>query len=141
MRNDAFVRSRAHCGDVSNGPVPPMPSCPSALRPTQVTVESALTAHVCQLPSASAVRPEPNAGTITGVRKRSDPSTPHSPLVLRPQHDMTPASSRTHVCQPPAAMATGGLPSPATLSGCEKTPPRVPLPSCPSRSSPQHQTL
>ena len=91
----------------------PVPSCPSVLRPQQVTSPVASSAQACSKRAPSAVA-GPVSGTSpafpisSGAQERGGPVVPRpsSPDRLVPQHFTMPSSPRTQMCWKPAAIAT-----------------------------------
>jgi hypothetical protein len=87
----------------------PFPSRPRWPFPQHRTVPSSTSAHVCALPSASAVTLTPlNPTTAPGF---SDPPkvgamlpSPSCPYWLRPQHHTLPSVRTAQVCSPPVAI-------------------------------------
>src|SRR5262245_5458976 len=102
-RSTAVPLTSAATG-VADGTFDPLPSCPAALSPQQLTVLSASTAHEWLAPAAMPSappdgQPPPAESTRTGVAS-VPPAVPSPswPLASLPQHSAVPSDCTAHVC-------------------------------------------
>jgi len=90
----------------------PLPSCPSPLRPQQLTAPVLSSAHAWYEPAVieTAVAPPVNAPTSTGAELRVVVLLPSCPYMLSPQQLTTPVLSTAHVWYLPAVIETAVAP-------------------------------
>jgi hypothetical protein len=116
----------------------PSPSCPTVLSPQQLTVPAIVRAQVKPKPGATSATPV-SPLTTTGDPESTVSPLPSAPPTFEPQHRTVASSSTAQVRLLPTPIDTAES-MPATAVGAPSSPPMVPLPSCPSKLSPQQIT-